>query len=156
MLASKKGEGIFGVTYSATGNADQPKISVNPLSVLTPGILRRIFQGHIPNAGQCAFERSTQPPTSAGATSPGATPPLKPEQPQLERLHQHVFLLAAGEFEHAVAVKRRRIDHQLGIAHRRIVQLQAIVGDQLAGFGIGRRQSRRHGQVQNPVRQFGA
>ena len=48
VLVSKKGEGIFGVTYSATGNADQPKISVNPLSVLTPGILRRIFEGHMP------------------------------------------------------------------------------------------------------------
>ena len=24
MLASKKGEGIFGVTYSATGNAESP------------------------------------------------------------------------------------------------------------------------------------
>ena len=50
VLVSKKGEGVFGVTYSATGNADQPKIDVNPLSVLTPGILRRIFEGHMPTA----------------------------------------------------------------------------------------------------------
>ncbi|MBN9546326.1 MAG: AsmA-like C-terminal domain-containing protein [Alphaproteobacteria bacterium] len=50
VLVSKKGEGVFGVTYSATGNAEQPKIDVNPLSVLTPGILRRIFEGHIPTA----------------------------------------------------------------------------------------------------------
>ena len=48
VLVSKKGEGVFGVTYSATGNADQPKIDVNPLSVLTPGILRRIFEGRMP------------------------------------------------------------------------------------------------------------
>jgi hypothetical protein len=48
ILASKQGEGIFGVTYSATGNMEQPNISTNPLSMLTPGILRRIFQGHIP------------------------------------------------------------------------------------------------------------
>jgi hypothetical protein len=50
ILASKKGEGIIGVTYSATGNADQPNISTNPLSALTPGILRRIFEGRMPNA----------------------------------------------------------------------------------------------------------
>ena len=50
VLVSKKGEGVFGVTYSATGNAEQPKIDVNPLSVLTPGILRRIFEGHMPTA----------------------------------------------------------------------------------------------------------
>jgi hypothetical protein len=61
VLVSKKGEGVFGVTYSATGNADQPKIDVNPLSVLTPGILRRIFEGHMPTAA------------NAPSNAPGAT-----------------------------------------------------------------------------------
>jgi hypothetical protein len=50
ILASKKGEGIFGVTYSLSGDAEHPDISTNPLSMLTPGILRRIFEGHIPTA----------------------------------------------------------------------------------------------------------
>ena len=50
VLISKKGEGILGVTYSATGRAEQPDISVNPLSMLTPGIFRRIFEGRMPNA----------------------------------------------------------------------------------------------------------
>ncbi|HEY5346744.1 MAG TPA: AsmA-like C-terminal domain-containing protein, partial [Rhizomicrobium sp.] len=50
LLVSKKGEGIFGITYSVYGDADQPSISVNPLAVLTPGILRRIFEGNMPNA----------------------------------------------------------------------------------------------------------
>ncbi len=50
ILASKKGEGILSVTYSMTGNAEQPTITTNPLSILTPGILRRIFEGHIPTA----------------------------------------------------------------------------------------------------------
>jgi hypothetical protein len=48
ILASKKGEGIFGITYSLTGASDHPDLSTNPLSMLTPGILRRIFEGHIP------------------------------------------------------------------------------------------------------------
>ncbi len=59
LLASKKGEGIFGITYSATGNSDQPTISTNVLSMLTPGILRRIFEGHIPTAANAP---TNQPP----------------------------------------------------------------------------------------------
>jgi len=71
LLASKKGEGIFGVTYSATGNADQPVISVDPLSALAPGILRRVFQGHIPTAANA-------PSNNQGANAPGASPPAPP------------------------------------------------------------------------------
>jgi hypothetical protein len=52
VLISKQGEGIFGMTYSAHGNADQPEISVNPLAMLTPGIFRRIFEGKMPTAAQ--------------------------------------------------------------------------------------------------------
>ena len=80
VLASKKGEGIIGVTYSATGNADQPNISVNPASMLTPGILRRIWEGHIPttaNAPSNAPGAQVVPPTaatSASASQQAATP----------------------------------------------------------------------------------
>lgn len=35
--------GIFAATYSIKGSSDKPEIGVNPLSVLTPGILRRIL-----------------------------------------------------------------------------------------------------------------
>jgi hypothetical protein len=70
ILVSKKGEGIFGVTYSAKGNADQPSITVNPLSMLTPGILRRIFEGRMPNASQ-APSNLARPP--ARATPPAVT-----------------------------------------------------------------------------------
>jgi len=44
LLVSKPGEGIFGLTYAMKGNLNEPGISVNPLSVLTPGIFRRIFE----------------------------------------------------------------------------------------------------------------
>ncbi len=76
ILVSKKGEGIFGVTYSVKGNADQPSVSVNPLSMLTPGIFRRIFQGRIPNASQAPsnMQRPSSPPPkqTGAATSPRA------------------------------------------------------------------------------------
>lgn len=37
------GEGIIAATYKIQGPMDQPSISVNPLAVLAPGILRKIF-----------------------------------------------------------------------------------------------------------------
>ena len=46
---SKKGEGLFGFNYALTGTADSPKVSVNPLSVLTPGIFRDIFRRPVPS-----------------------------------------------------------------------------------------------------------
>jgi hypothetical protein len=64
VLVSKKGEGIIGMTYSATGPADEPNVSMNPLSVLTPGILRRIFQGSMPTA---PIQANTAPPPAEKA-----------------------------------------------------------------------------------------
>lgn len=44
LLASRPGEGVVGLTYSMNGPSDAPRVGVNPLSALTPGILRRIFE----------------------------------------------------------------------------------------------------------------
>jgi hypothetical protein len=77
LLASKKGEGILGVTYSMTGPADSPAISVNPLSMLTPGFLRRIWEGRIPSAANAPSNQpaagaagGNQPPANAQAAAP--------------------------------------------------------------------------------------
>jgi hypothetical protein len=73
ILASKKGEGILSATYSATGNMEQPNISTNPLSMLAPGIFRRIFQGHIPNQRD-APTNNEAPQTQAQAEAPTPAP----------------------------------------------------------------------------------
>lgn len=44
----KKGEGLFSFTYRMKGSAENPKVSVNPLSILTPGALREIFRRKVP------------------------------------------------------------------------------------------------------------
>lgn len=44
VLTSRKGEGIFGFTYTVRGTADRARIAVNPLSGLAPGIFRRMFE----------------------------------------------------------------------------------------------------------------
>ena len=47
-LVSKRGEGLFGFNYALRGTADDPQISVNPLSILTPGLFREIFRSPPP------------------------------------------------------------------------------------------------------------
>ena len=43
ILTGGEGGGVFAANYSVSGQIEQPTITVNPLSVLTPGILRNIF-----------------------------------------------------------------------------------------------------------------
>jgi AsmA-like C-terminal region len=73
LLTSHPGEGVFGLTYAVRGDIDQPDIAVNPLSLMTPGILRRIFE----------FGSAPKPPAQT-APAPGApvTPIAPPAQAQ--------------------------------------------------------------------------
>jgi hypothetical protein len=43
ILTGLKGEGLVAATYTIKGDTSHPSVMVNPLSVLTPGILRSIF-----------------------------------------------------------------------------------------------------------------
>jgi hypothetical protein len=43
-LLAPRREGLFGFSYRLTGTPDQMSVSVNPLSILTPGIFREIFR----------------------------------------------------------------------------------------------------------------
>ncbi|MGP3723692.1 AsmA-like C-terminal region-containing protein [Cereibacter sphaeroides] len=47
-VLTRRGEGLFGFNYSVTGSADRPAVSVNPLSILTPGMFREIFRRPVP------------------------------------------------------------------------------------------------------------
>lgn len=40
----EKGGGIFAATYSLSGSLDDTNVIVNPLAVLTPGVLRQVFE----------------------------------------------------------------------------------------------------------------
>ena len=43
VLTGGEGQGVFAARYDVTGTQDDPKVSVNPLSILTPGFLRGVF-----------------------------------------------------------------------------------------------------------------
>ncbi|NIZ13717.1 AsmA-like C-terminal region-containing protein [Phaeobacter sp. HF9A] len=49
-VLTRKGEGLFGFSYRLKGSADDPKVTVNPLSGLAPGFLREVFRGPQPRA----------------------------------------------------------------------------------------------------------
>ena len=43
VVTGTKGEGLIGVNYKVKGTLQKPDYSINPFSILTPGILRNIF-----------------------------------------------------------------------------------------------------------------
>lgn len=68
-VVSRRGEGLLGFNYRLTGPARDPQVSVNPLSVLAPGILRDVF-------------RASPPPVAPAVTSQGRLPgPRRPTAP---------------------------------------------------------------------------
>lgn len=72
ILTSRKGEGIIGFTYEVAGKTDNLDIMVNPLSMLTPGIFRRIFQaGRNPDEGRRAAPGARPNPQPAMQPPPG-------------------------------------------------------------------------------------
>ena len=51
-IFTRKGEGLIGFNFNLTGPANQPNVSVNPLSALTPGMFREIFRRPAPEVGE--------------------------------------------------------------------------------------------------------
>ncbi len=47
-VLTRKGEGLIGFSYRLSGTADAPRVQVNPLSILTPGMFREIFRRPAP------------------------------------------------------------------------------------------------------------
>lgn len=43
-IFARRGEGLFGFNYTLTGTNAEPVVSVNPFSILTPGMFREIFR----------------------------------------------------------------------------------------------------------------
>ncbi len=77
LFVGREGEGIFSITYSVRGSLEKAQVSVNPLSAVTPGILRRIFEN--------------PSDTSIPATL-DVDPNLRPPQPKLPELPEDEVL----------------------------------------------------------------
>jgi hypothetical protein len=44
IFVNRKGEGLVALSYAVSGTTAAPVVAVNPLSALTPGVLRRMFE----------------------------------------------------------------------------------------------------------------
>jgi hypothetical protein len=44
ILGNGRDRGLIGVTFKLDGDAKSPRLQVNPLSVIAPGIFRQIFE----------------------------------------------------------------------------------------------------------------
>jgi hypothetical protein len=44
-LGGGQKEGLIGITYDVVGSPHAPTLRVNPMSALTPGFTRKIFEG---------------------------------------------------------------------------------------------------------------
>lgn len=62
LFSPEAGGGLFALAFNITGSLDDPRVTVNPLSALTPGVLRRFFD---------IFKESP----------PGTVPPASPATP---------------------------------------------------------------------------
>ena len=64
-LMGGAGEGIFGANFRVAGPLNDPKLSVNPLSALAPGVLRKLF----------LFEPGNPAPAAPASPAEGAAKP---------------------------------------------------------------------------------
>jgi hypothetical protein len=68
VLTGRKGEGLIGITFTVQGKLTDPAVLVNPMSVLTPGIFRQIFEGGA--GGRAADSNAVAEPPPFGTTTP--------------------------------------------------------------------------------------
>jgi hypothetical protein len=65
LLGGGQNEGVFGISYRVRGAINAPQVSINPLSAIAPGILRKIIGAVDPTAAHGSFT-----PGDATVTTP--------------------------------------------------------------------------------------
>lgn len=78
-ILTRKGEGLFGFNYRMTGKATDPKVRVNPLSILTPGMFRELFKRQPPKVDGAAAKPSQTAPTTSQPAPTTSQPTPKPD-----------------------------------------------------------------------------
>lgn len=52
LFVNRKGEGLISLAYDVAGPLNEPRVTINPLSALAPGALRRLFEIDTPDVPQ--------------------------------------------------------------------------------------------------------
>ncbi|MDQ7079892.1 MAG: AsmA-like C-terminal domain-containing protein [Paracoccaceae bacterium] len=66
LFGKQKGEGLLGFNYTLKGDVNKPRVGVNPLSILTPGLFREIFRQPMPQLGDDKTRKPVPPAVSGG------------------------------------------------------------------------------------------
>lgn len=82
LLTGPRGEGLLGITFAIQGSMAKPEVIVNPITLLTPGIFREIFQMVPENPRVIPRERPAAPRTDGtrASSAPAAGPPGRATQ----------------------------------------------------------------------------
>ena len=72
LSGGRSGDGLIGITFQVQGPMGHPQVMVNPLSMLTPGLLRQIWE--TAPQGQAVVPRS-EPQTAAAPAKASSAPP---------------------------------------------------------------------------------
>lgn len=76
VIVGEKNSGLFAARFTVEGDLKNPRFTVNPLSMLTPGPFRRLFD--LPNARRGTNEAEAVPPAQFKAPPPAARPSTPP------------------------------------------------------------------------------
>jgi len=44
LLSNGRDNGLFGITYKLSGQRNNPKLEINPLSIVAPGVFNKVFE----------------------------------------------------------------------------------------------------------------
>lgn len=75
LIVGREGEGIFALTYRVRGSSTEPSVTVNPLSALAPGFLRRMFEF----GGATVIDPPVERPAADSPALPDDTAPTAPQ-----------------------------------------------------------------------------
>lgn len=80
-IFTRRGEGLFGFTYTIKGPAAAPRVSVNPLSALTPGMFRELFRRAPPKIERDPAQPGIAQPGTAQSPAAAPAPDPTPNRP---------------------------------------------------------------------------
>jgi hypothetical protein len=79
VIVGEKRSGLFAARYTVSGELSRPNVSVNPLSMFTPGPFRKLFDGPVAEreGGMPAVRHDGPTPDPAGPAAPGRGEPVQ-------------------------------------------------------------------------------
>jgi hypothetical protein len=77
VFVGRQGEGVVGITFAIQGNLNDPSVLVNPISAITPGIFRQIFDftGSVPDSAAASSVGAFVPPPPQSRSNFAPPPP---------------------------------------------------------------------------------